>query len=105
MTGHNVILSYGFFAATEELWIGDRIGDIRSYDVGSHAFRRLIGHLDSILQHGDWEVRGGVGRQPQPEIWMGCVRVELLADLLEGGHPGDSQVAVLEHNPGALFLA
>lgn len=36
---------------------------------------------------------------------MGGVGVELLADFLQRGHPGDSQMAVLEHHPGAFFLA
>ena len=47
---------------------------------------------------------GGIARQPHPEVWVSRVGVKLLANLLERGHPGDGEVAVLEDHPGALLL-
>ena len=46
----------------------------------------------------------GVAGEPQPEVRVGDVGDKLLTDLLEGGHPGDGQVAVLQHHPGTFFL-
>ena len=90
-----------FGASPIELGVRYRVVDVGSDDVGLQTLWRLVGHLHPILQHRD---REGVARQPHPEVWVGRVGVKLLANLLERGHPGDSEVAVLEDHPGAFLL-
>ena len=48
---------------------------------------------------------GRVGGEPESEVWVGGVWVELLADLLQHRHPGHGKVAVLKHRPRAFFFA
>lgn len=45
----------------------------------------------------------GVAGEPQSEVWVAGLWAKVLTDLLQGGHPGDGQVAVLQAHPGALF--
>eukprot|EP00965_Chrysotila_dentata_P085322 2815180-Pleurochrysis_carterae.AAC.6 len=60
-----------------------------------------MSHLDTVLEHADWE--GGRGRRREPEAEVGVRRVgsDLLADLLERWHPAGGEVAVLQHHPAA----
>ena len=44
-----------------------------------------------------------VAGEPEAELWVAAVWAEVLADLLQGGHPGHGQVAVLQAHPGALL--
>lgn len=97
-------VTHWFGASPEELWVRYWVIDVGSDDIGLQTLRRLVGHLHSILQHGDGEVGGGVARQPHPEVRMGRVGVKFLADLLEGGHPGDGEMAILKDDPSALLL-
>ena len=47
---------------------------------------------------------GRVAGEPHTEVGVGGVRVKLLADFFEGGHPRDGKVAVLEHDPRPVLL-
>ena len=50
-------------------------------DIETQAFWRLVGHLDTVLQDGYRELVGGVAGEPEPEVWVGLVWVQLLTDL------------------------
>ena len=45
-----------FVASSEELRVRDGVTQVRSYDIGTKSLRRLVRHLDTILQHGHWKV-------------------------------------------------
>ena len=45
-----------FVTSSEELRVRDRVTQIRSSDVGAKSLRRLVRHLDAILQHRHWKV-------------------------------------------------
>ena len=62
----------------------------------------FIGHLDAILQDRHREVGGGVGCEPESEAGVGGVRGQGGTQALQGGHPADCQVAVLQHHPAPL---
>lgn len=95
------------FVSLEELLAGDRVGQVGSSQVSLQALRRLICHFHTVLQNRSREFLGRVGSEPKPKVWFGDLGVwgDLLADPLEGGHPGDCQMAVLQHNPVSSLLA
>ena len=86
----------GPVAAVEELGIRYRVVEVGLQEVGAEALWRLVGHLDAVLEHRDREVLRGVRGQPQPELLVGVLGRELLADPLQRRHPGHGQVAVLQ---------
>ena len=45
----------------------------------------------------------GVAGEPEAEVWVASVGTEVLADLLQHGHPGHGQVAVLQTHPRPLL--
>ena len=59
------------------------------------AFRRLVGHLDAVLEDGDRKCVGRVAGQPETEVRVRFVGVQFFTDSLELRHPGRRQVAVL----------
>lgn len=65
------------------------------------CLRRLIGHLDAILEHGDREVRGRVAGEPEAESGVGGLRRQRLTAALQRGHPTHCQMAVLEDYPSS----
>mmetsp|Transcript_6911 Transcript_6911/g.16610 ORF Transcript_6911/g.16610 Transcript_6911/m.16610 type:complete len:820 (-) Transcript_6911:3765-6224(-) len=73
--------------------------------VGLEALRRLFGHLDAGLQHGDGEGLGGHRGEPEAELGVGLVLLHLLGDALELGHPRDRKVTVLKQDPVARLDA
>ncbi len=75
---YSVVFTNRFSAAIEELWVGYGITEVGAHYVGLQSFGRLVGHLDSILQHCHREVLTGVAGQPKSELWVSCVRVHLL---------------------------
>mmetsp|Transcript_5662 Transcript_5662/g.19199 ORF Transcript_5662/g.19199 Transcript_5662/m.19199 type:complete len:711 (+) Transcript_5662:204-2336(+) len=90
--------------AVEELRVVDGVVEVRLHDVCAEPLGRLVGHLDSVLQHGDGEVRARVRGEPQAEVGARVLRGDLLADALQGTHPADRQVAVLEDHPAPRAL-
>ena len=73
-----------------------RVAEVGDVEVGLDAARRLGGHLDRVLQDGDGEAVGGHRGEPEPVVAVHRVRVPLLDNRLEAGHPRDGQVAVLD---------
>ena len=49
-------------------------------------------------------LRTGIAGEPESEVGVGVLHVEVLADFLQRGHPGDGEMAILEGHPGALLL-
>lgn len=45
-----------FVTSSEKLRVRDGVTQIRSHDIGAKSLRRLVRHLDAILQHGHWKV-------------------------------------------------
>lgn len=90
--------------AIEELRVHNGVFQVRTHNVGSKSFGRFIGHLDSVLEDGSGEVGGRVRSEPESELGVDLVHFfQVFADLLQGGHPTGSQMAILEHHPGAVF--
>ena len=90
-------------AVVEKLHVVDRVGQERAEQVGAQPLRGLVGHLDAVLQDGHGELVRGPRGEPQPKLGRGRVGVDVLADLLERGHPGRVEMAVLQHDPAALL--
>eukprot|EP00964_Phaeocystis_antarctica_P055484 scaffold32640_cov63-Phaeocystis_antarctica.AAC.2 len=90
-------------AVVEKVHVVDRVGEEGAEQVGAQPLGRLVGHLDAVLQDGHGELVRGPRGEPQPELGRGRVGVDVLADLLERGHPGRVEVAVLQHDPAALL--
>lgn len=57
------------------------------------------GHLDASLQDCDRKLRMWRGAEPEPEVWVGLLHLELLHQLVQPGHPGEREVAVGEEHP------
>lgn len=72
--------THRLFAAVEKFRIVDGVIVVGPYDVEAQTFRRLVGHLDTVLQDGHWEGGGWVTGQPQAEVRVSLLWVELLAD-------------------------
>lgn len=53
--------------AVEEGGIRNGVVEVGAQEVRSHSFRRLVGHLDSILEDADWKLLRRVTGQPQPD--------------------------------------
>ncbi len=71
-------LTYLILDAGEELGVGDGVTEVGLDDVEAKTFGRLVGHLDSVLQDGHGEGGGRVAGQPDPEIRVRRLGVELL---------------------------
>mmetsp|Transcript_29354 Transcript_29354/g.94166 ORF Transcript_29354/g.94166 Transcript_29354/m.94166 type:complete len:692 (-) Transcript_29354:1627-3702(-) len=71
------------------------------------AVRRLIGHLDAVLQHGHREVAGWRRRQKEAEVVVDLCRLggQLHDHLLHGRHPRLCQHTVLQQHPVAALAA
>mmetsp|Transcript_152655 Transcript_152655/g.266544 ORF Transcript_152655/g.266544 Transcript_152655/m.266544 type:complete len:373 (+) Transcript_152655:788-1906(+) len=82
--------------ALQELVCEGRVG---ADDVVSQPLWGLVRHLHSNLEHGHGERDGGHGREPEPELALHCLWIEVLDSRLESGHPLDAEVAVLEQDP------
>jgi len=65
----------GLCSAIEEFGVRDRINEEGVLQVGLETLGCFVGHLDTILEHGDWEVVRGVGSQPETEISVADLRV------------------------------
>ena len=63
-------------AACEELWVGDRIAEVRTQDVRLESFGWFVCHLHTVLKHSYREVVRRVAGQPQPEVRVDFIRVE-----------------------------
>ena len=74
----STIITYWFLTAIEEFRIRQRIAQIGPQYISLHSFRRLICHLHSILQYRDWEILWWVTSQPQSEVRMSSIWIELL---------------------------
>ena len=68
---------------------------------GAHL-RRLGGHLDAGLQDRDGEVRVGTAAEPEPEVLVRLLHLQLLHQLVQLRHPAERQVAVGEEHPVTL---
>eukprot|EP00962_Isochrysis_galbana_P020204 scaffold5892_cov112-Isochrysis_galbana.AAC.19 len=101
-TEHHLAPYFGFVAGIEAL---ARHGLDGRNHVGAQALRRLVGHLDAILQHRDRELGGGHRGEPQPERRVCLLRVDVLDLLLERREPRDEEVAIHQQHPPALLLA
>ena len=88
----------------EEGRVRDRVLDEGAEQVGAQAERRLVGHLDAVLEDGDGEGGRRARREPEPVVLALAAGEHVLADLLERRHPADGEVAVLEHDPRAVGL-
>mmetsp|Transcript_12285 Transcript_12285/g.49294 ORF Transcript_12285/g.49294 Transcript_12285/m.49294 type:complete len:243 (-) Transcript_12285:3353-4081(-) len=86
-------------APLEEFLVGDGFELEGAAHVSAQTARGLVGHLDSVLKDRNRESRGRHGREPEPELLVGVLRVDSLADFLQRGHPGGRQVAILEQHP------
>lgn len=71
----------GFGRAVEEGGVTEWVSEVGAQQIGSETFRRLVGHLHSVLQDTDWKLFTWVTGQPQPEIWR---QREPWRDTVEG---------------------
>ena len=62
----------------KELWVRHRVHEVGAEDVEAESLGSLIGHLDTILQDGNWEEVARITGQPQTEVRVDLVRVQLL---------------------------
>ena len=69
--------------------------------VSLHSSRRFHCHLATVLQDSIRELRSGHTCQPKSEVSVNLVRINVFDKLLKGGHPGGSQMAVLEEYPSS----
>ena len=67
--------------------------------------RGLQGHFDPPLQHSRREAWARHGGEPEAEVLVAGVRADGLHNTLQGGHPADCQVAVLQAHPLPLLHA
>lgn len=75
---------------------------ISVFQIRFYTSRGLDGHFHRILQRRyreDWRRHA---REPQSEIFVGCVKVEFLTDRLQAFHPRGGQMAILQQNPAAV---
>ena len=70
--------TYGVFDGGEELGVVDGVGQVGADDVEAQTFRRFVRHLHAVLQDRHRKLVRRVTRQPQPEVRVACVRVQLL---------------------------
>eukprot|EP00968_Pinguiococcus_pyrenoidosus_P027389 scaffold7375_cov268-Pinguiococcus_pyrenoidosus.AAC.39 len=75
---------------------------VRVQQIRSQALRRFVRHLHAVLQDEGWEVRTGLGREPQSEVGIDELGAQLFADLLQRGKPRHAEMAVLQDHPIAL---
>lgn len=94
----------GNLAIRRLVWSRFEIPDPAVTPTVPEALGRVVGHLDAALQDGRGEVQAGVACQPQPKPGMRVGGREPLHDPFQRRHPGDRQVAVLQHHPAALVL-
>ena len=59
--------------------------------------------LRAVLQYGNWELGTGHAGQPQTEVPVNLVPVNLLYESLQRGHPGGREVTVLEEDPATTI--
>ena len=52
----------------KELRVADGVQGVGASQVCTQPSRRLVSHLDAILQDGYWEGRAGHGCHPQPAV-------------------------------------
>ena len=76
---HHPHSTHKLLARSKELWVTDGVVVVGSDDVEAQPFGRLIGHLHSVLQDGDGEGGGGVAGQPQSEVRVCLLWVQILA--------------------------
>ena len=73
--------------------------DIRLEQIGLDATRRLDSHLGAVLEDHNGELGTWHTGEPETEVLVNVLRVDLLDEALERGHPARRQVAVLEKHP------
>ena len=71
-------MAHGVFDGGEELGVGDGVGHVGADDVEAQPLGRLVRHLDAVLQDRHRELVGRVARQPEAEVRVARVRVQLL---------------------------
>lgn len=71
----------GLLATLEPFQVGDRIAHVRTGDVRSQTFGRLVGHFYTVLQDQDRKMFCGIGGQPEAEVRVGRVGCEVFTDL------------------------
>mmetsp|Transcript_42957 Transcript_42957/g.91558 ORF Transcript_42957/g.91558 Transcript_42957/m.91558 type:complete len:279 (+) Transcript_42957:1063-1899(+) len=86
-------------ALFEEFLVADGVHEVRTDQVGTEALRCFIGDLHTVLQDGDRELLRRIRRQPQPEVRVGLLGIQLLEDLVQLRHPGCVEVAILQQDP------
>ncbi|KAH3750506.1 hypothetical protein DPMN_185032 [Dreissena polymorpha] len=64
--------------------------------------RWLCGHLDACLQDGDGELRVWTEAEPEPELRVRFLHLQLLHQLVQLRHPAEGQVAVCKEYPDTL---
>ena len=70
--------THKLLARSKELWVTDGVIVVGSDDVEAQPFGRFVGHLHSVLQDGDGEGGGGVAGQPQSEVRVCLLWVQIL---------------------------
>lgn len=64
--------------------------------------RRLCSHLDADLQDGDGELRVWATAEPQSEVRVRLLHLQLLHQLIQLRHPTEGQVTVGQEYPVTL---
>ena len=64
--------------------------------------RRLGSHLDADLQDGDGELRVRAAAEPQSEVRVGLLYLQLLYQLVKLRHPAERQMTVGQEHPVTL---
>lgn len=64
--------------------------------------RRLCSHLDADLQDGDGELRVWATAEPQSEVRVRLLHLQLLHQLIQLRHPTEGQVTVGQKYPVTL---
>ena len=74
--------TYGVFDGGEELGVVDGVGQVGADDVEAQTFGRFVRHLHAVLQDRHRKFVRRVTRQPQPEVRVARVRVQLLNERM-----------------------
>ncbi len=101
--GLEVLKTYRVFDRSEKVHVRNGVTQIRSHYVETKTLGRLVGHLDSVLQNGHWKLVWWITGEPESKVWMGLLRIQLLAHFLQSSHPRCGQVTVLKHYPGSVL--
>ena len=76
---------------------------VASQQIGLETLGWLVCYLNAVLQNRHWEGFAGHGSEPKTIVRMSFLGYLIFLNFLEGRHPADSQMAVLQTDPVSIF--